>query len=165
MLDLLNKLSTELINNHRTIDCGGCCVVAAQVAKYLSKLVPVQIVTGNGMWADRIDAALDDIRPYINSNSKDEWEENGVYFSHVLIEFEYEGEMYAFDSTYGVRRKEEYWSRSQWSRLEGSFLQEEAEAFANDDSWNETFSRLEVPTVRRRITNFFKKHFPQAVTA
>lgn len=162
MLDQLNKLARELLRNHSTIDCGGCCVVAAQMAKYLSHLVPVQIVTGNGSWSAELEDTLDDIRPHINSNNKYEWEENGVHFSHVLIEFEYDGTVYAFDSTHGVRHKEEYWSRSPWTRLEGSFLQEEAESFAKDNSWNEMFDRAEVPIVRRRITNFFKKHFPAA---
>lgn len=158
LIDSLNKLADELITNHPRVDHGGCCVVAAQMARYLSTIVPTRIVAGIG-WCGDPDADLDHIRNVIDDpKSKMDWEMKGVDFHHVLIEFEHNGETYTFDSTDGVKRRDEFWENQRAiTPADGEFLVDEARSFADEDSWNPMFSRREVPTVRRRITNFFRK--------
>lgn len=123
----LKDLSSELIGNHPTADCGGCCVVAAHVARYLSQHVPTKIVVGNYRRAD-----LDKIRPNTNPLNKDEWEENGIDFDHVLVEFKEGNRWYTFDSTYGVKQRNTYWSvYSNWIKVKGTLTIKEATALAN----------------------------------
>ena len=160
LLEMLNDLAKEIKGKYDTIDCGGCCVAAAQVAKYLQNIVPTRIVAGNS-WKGRND--IDEIRDFVHAaerNSKRAWERNGVDFGHVLIEFEFEGKTYAFDCSHGAVPAEEMWRDLPWTRLDGSFEQQEAEAFANEESWNSMFNRRHVPDVRRRITRFFLANFP-----
>lgn len=148
----LKELSSKLIDNHPFVDYGGCCVVAAHVAKHLSKHVPVRVVVGN-----YDDADLDEIRPNINPLDMREWEANGVGFEHVLVEFKENGRWYTFDSTHGVKRRAEFWgSYCFCEKAEGCLTIKEATALASSGyGWNSTFDRHEIPTIRRRIGRFF----------
>lgn len=164
MIELLRSLASELIENHPFVDNGGCCVVAAQIAKHLEQRnIPNRIVCADWSLTNDGNVNLDDIRPNIDPKNKHDWEENGVGFVHVLVEFDHDGKTYTFDSTDGVLEVDEFWEKSASGnlnrfRLDGHFTVEEATAMANTNSWNPMFDRGQIPIVRRRITRFFNKH-------
>ena len=154
LIHKLNELAEELIGNHPAVDHGGCCVVAAQMAKHLSRHVPVNIIALHCPWEEDGNRDLNEIRPNINPLSMDDWYENGIDFHHILIEFKHGNRWFVFDATSGVEPRKGVERR----RHDGSFTLEEATALANEDDWNPEFDRDEIPVVRRRVTKFFNKH-------
>lgn len=153
LYDKLNDLASDLVANHPNVDYGGCCVVAAHVAKYLTQYIDTRIVIGQ----DYSDIKnLNHIRQNINTLNKREWEDNNIDFAHVLVEFKCNGQWFVFDSTYGVMEKKEHWNKSRWKRNKGEITVEEATSLANTPTWNSEFDRDEIPEVRRLIDNFFE---------
>ena len=150
LLDKLEALANELDSHYYYINQGGCCVVAAHVAKALQKHMPVRISVSN--LCDNYD--IDEIRKtLVDTNCKEEWEDNGIDFAHVVAEFMMNDEWHAFDTDHGVMLADEYWQVAECNnRNAGYFTIEEAMALANTDSWNSTFERDQIPSMRWRIT-------------
>lgn len=152
---MLNQLSEIIITNHPTVDYGGCCVVAAHVAKYLSKIVPTQIVL-----SDDNAVNLTKVRKLVNNSLKKAKWDRHIGFAHVLVEFKYKNRWYAFDATNGVVKRSSFWKdRVFYEKAKGHLTIEEASSFANTDrGWNHMFDRDEIPELRRSITKFFKRN-------
>jgi hypothetical protein len=152
LINTLNNLAAATIKRHPHVDHGGCCVVAAHVGKRLQeKNIPVRIRVLNNPWMGNA-PDLDEAREQIsNSLDKWEWEQSDVDFYHVIVEFEYDGKKYAYDSTDGVREIDEV-HHEDGVLLDGAMTVEEARALADVDDWNPMFNRDQVSTVRRRIT-------------
>lgn len=93
------------------LNAGGCCVYAAHVAERLAKLgVPVWGVVG--MWgAHENGYNANEIRERIIEEGGDPldvgaWNDNGVEFNHVLIQFVHRGRVWLHDSN-GTRPVEQ----------------------------------------------------------
>ena len=146
MKDLMNALSKELMDKHPDVDYGGCCVVAAHVAKHLSRYTEVE-VQATDCWID----SFDDLR-----NANPEWLTR-TSFDHVYIRYRENGKWRYFDATDGVRSKgpTSFFA----SRVKGKVTLQEATKLANHNRWNEDFGiETNRPKVRRLITRFFNKH-------
>ena len=155
LIDKLNDLASEIHGRHPMIDHGGCCVVAAHMAKYLAKFTEVKVVCGDDACRN-----LNQIRKRMqNPLDKQEWEDFGINFSHVLVEFRYQGKWYAFDCTNGALPKARHWQVNGWDRCHGHWTIEEATSMANTSyGWNSMFDRSRIPAVRRKIGQFFLRN-------
>lgn len=151
LIATLNNLAKQTIAQHPNVDKGGCCVVAAHIAQRLKALgVEAWVVTGSTWWTGSKN--IDEIRNDVQyNNSKDDWESNGIDFAHVLVEFKWRGRYYAYDSTHGAVIAPHYWNNICWIRNIGSFSVEEAHSFAQDDGWNITFDRDQIPAIVNKI--------------
>lgn len=150
---LANKMS-----NINSLNCGGCCVFATHVAKYLQQHVPVRIVIFNPPDYPSIDSVRTKLK---NPRSARQWYKNGMAFFHILIEFDYEGKTYLCDST-GVFPASNQYTFNGWMELyrtSGSLTMEEASALAaNHRAWNWRFDRRQIPKIKKRISRFFAKY-------
>lgn len=128
------------------INSGGCCVFAAIVTAELQRLgIPARGIVASYNPENHIDK----VRPKINSNSLDEWRENGINFTHVGVEYEIDGTIKHYDSN-GVR--EEGKRLMSWYIYKGRLLLEELKELSRTGrGWNNQFKRKDVPALKRVI--------------
>jgi hypothetical protein len=158
IVDKLNTLGKVVMARYPYINCGGCCVYAAMVAEELQK---------HGIDAKGIVAAysakelntngvtLNSIRPGIKSNTLAEWNNHGVRFNHVGVEFVIKkegkrtGTKKHYDST-GVKRAttELDYMPIYKGRLELADLKALAR---KRKGWNESFNRRSIPALRKLV--------------
>lgn len=153
----LRKLTANLKRNLRYPNSGGCCVIAVEIANHLQKIYPTKI---------RISTEYDDVNdttvPVAASNISDpadgfEWNDNGIYFGHVVVEFKYKGRNYHMD-TGGVSRATGCDPTFGWPFYVGDMTIAHARILARQDEgvWNSTFDRRQIPKMRKLVTEFFK---------
>jgi hypothetical protein len=146
-LDLF--LRNDIRRNHQDINAGGCCVFAAILAKQLNKVGEARIRITD--WATEEDAIIK-ARPKVKRNTLVEWNRHGVHFNHVAIEFKYKGKTYHIDASGVV-------APPRFDFLKGELLLKEATELGDcKKGWNRFFDRKEIPTIKRRVQRFFKKH-------
>jgi hypothetical protein len=155
LLDQLDGLAKKVSSQMKRINHGGCCVYATLVANHLQHIVPTRFVVFHGGWRPDEDLDLDDVRNQVTSNCLLEWNGCGVYFGHVVIEFDYDGKTYHYDS--------EGWTDSDGSicqgsvRIKGYLLKQDADELADDEyGWNDTFDRNQIPKMKRIIDDYFE---------
>ncbi len=161
---ILNALADEVIGKFELLNHGGCCVFAALVARALdNKGYPVQGVafswqadTPSGM-----EKNIDELRPYLTGRHVKAWNDLGIRFGHVGIEF-YDGtDIYRYDSN-GIVDKDAYLEGDPAWR--GKLRIEELEYLATDDgraqgmqAWNDCFDRNHIPELQQLVAKHFKK--------
>ena len=153
----LRELAAKLDRNIRKPNHGGCCVVAVEIAKYLRDIYPtkIRVATDYDEFADN-DVADAAQRVYDHADG-DEWNDNGIYFGHVIVEFKYKGRKYHMD-TNGVKRATAVDPTFGWILYPGELPFKSAKLLAQQDNgvWNYTFDRKQIPKMRMLISNFFK---------
>ena len=132
------------------LNYGGCAVYAALVGRELQRLgVPVGVVV-NGYGG----ANLDEVRLKVTDvGDKGQWNDNGVYFNHVGLEYAINGHAYHCDSEYLSRARH----HPQLNRLyPGRLAVDEAEALADDPiGWNRCFDRRLIPEIKEAVEEAF----------
>lgn len=153
----LKALGSEANEMYPSLNYGGCCVFAAAVAKELrDKGIVVEVITTG--YGDSLEP-LDKIRETLMNNrmsikSIDNWQRHGVSFGHVAVRFRIGKRWYTYDSDI-MRRGKTHFGLPYYKAHPGSYTVEEAIAFASkEDGWNPSFSRHDVPGVRKLV----KKH-------
>lgn len=151
----LDLFMGEIESKYPDINCGGCCVFAALIGKYLEKQgIPVRIRAAS-MDGDN-GANLTEIRKEIRRNNIFVWENYGVEFNHVIVEFDYKGETYHCDAT-GVHYEDSVDPAFGWYLQDGYISVKDAAELAKAKSgWNPTFDRKLIPSLRKMVDNFFK---------
>lgn len=147
----LNRLGEEVYDRYPNINSGGCCVYAAMVVAELNKLnIPAKGIVAS--YSSLASKSIDKIRPLIEKNTLDEWQKNGVSFSHVGVEFTLNGKKKHYD-TGGVRKagKELDHMPIYKGRLE--YIELRALA-AKKYGWNTCFNRRDIPELRRLVKSF-----------
>lgn len=145
----LNNLGKKVEATVDGVNSGGCCVFAAEVAQYLSKLVPVQIKVVAG-WCNN--TPIDIVRSKVSNNTPSEWNRKGLDFYHVVIQFELNGNLHIYDSN-GVVKYSDFES----DLIPGSLTLEEASELAGEArGWNSRFERDQIPRVRRLVREAFE---------
>ena len=145
----LNKLGKEVIKKYPYLNHGGCCVYAALVAEALL----LHKINCNGIVASdrvkRTDATIDTARQNVKRNALHEWQDNGISFSHIGLEFEHNGVKRHYD-TNGVKRagKSFDYMPIYQGRLNIVELQKLAGRKAG---WNESFNRRYISAIRRIV--------------
>lgn len=156
LIDRLNALAKVVNYNIPRVNEGGCAVFASHVAyqlKYGHNLN--HVVLRSGSWMNDDDRSIDDVRQHIPSNATtEEWNDNGVYFGHVIVEFTYKKKKYHYDSHAGVitakgRKK---------TALDGLPLydghlsvEEGMQISSHQEGWNRSFSRRNIPKMIKMI--------------
>lgn len=150
LLDTLNNISKQLKRDINTsINSGGCCVVAAILASHLKNIIPYKIVV-----LDDGCAHIDRVRAELRNNYDiREWNNNGVTFGHVLVEFEYGNATYWVDSNGVHDSLVDMWYGE---ILSGSLTLKEATALAESSKgWCTLFNRDYIP----QIDHIIEMHF------
>jgi hypothetical protein len=153
-VEVFPLLITQL-KNFQFINSGGCGVVAAHVAKRLQHIVPTRIVVFN-----RASIDIDKIRSKLtNTNSSLEWSYHGMAWGHVMVEFDYDGMTYLFDSHNIYPTTQTIHFGGMMLTKSGYVTIDEIVAIASrPTTWNWMFSRSQIPAMKKRIHRFFEKH-------
>lgn len=145
----MNRLAADLRNSFEWINAGGCCPVAAMMADALQQLgVPdVRVLVIDERGQVNID---DNLRAGMyDTNDGFCWNEEGIYFHHVMVGFELHGEQMAWDTEHGVGTAREL--SESWGCYIGDLTYEEAASISQDDIWSYWFDRGQLPGIACKI--------------
>ena len=160
LFEALNTLGQRINKSYPNINNGGCCVYAAAVGEELLKRgVNVRTVVANSYDASlNINKARKGVN---NTNQKDEWNQAGVYFNHVGVEFKLGGKWFLYDSD-GVNPRGK--KLGSYKVHPGFLSVEEAKALAAEaKGWNDSFNRRSIPALKKHIKNFLASALPDKV--
>lgn len=154
VIETLNVLGQKTQKRWKYINSGGCCVFASTVGAELKNMgIPVKGIVSS-YHAAYAKSSIDTIRRRINRHANISiWADNGVYFSHIGIEFELDGKKYHYD-TAGVRPAGKELDRMPLYKGRMT-LKDLRYLAASDDGWNPCFDRKHMPDIER----FVKKSF------
>lgn len=148
----LNKLGRAVSERYPYINNGGCCVYAALVAEALiyHKINCSGIVAS---W-DAGDISIDEVRANVRKNALDEWEYNGVLFSHVGLEFEHNGRIRHYDTSGAKFAKKNFDGMKVYK---GRLRIDELKKLASKrQGWNESFNRRHIPAIREMVKEYLE---------
>lgn len=149
LLKTLDKRLKKIGHTFEYVNYGGCACVAAMLAVALRPKYPIMRIVTAETWSDS-SSNLDEVRPNLMNNyCKNEWSSNGVGFGHLWVEIYVDHEWYALDSD-GVRPVVEMY-KTNYVPAEGSFSIDEVQALADEESWNDTFDRSQIPAIQEYI--------------
>jgi len=156
LVEHLNKLGKEVKKAYPDINYGGCCVYAAIVVKELQKLnVPAQGIVASHA-AEDDDVTIDEVRNIIQYNSVHDWQDNGINFSHVGVEFRVNKTVYHYDTS-GAKKAKGLGTLDGMPVYQGRLTLREMEELAGTDSgWNSTFNRRCIPGLKRLVKASFQ---------
>ena len=154
LIGQLNKLGKAVNEKYPNVNYGGCCVYAALVAEaLLLHNVNVRgIVASRDAWEFNRYNSIDDIRPYIRYHTIDRWQDNGVDFSHIGLEFEVNGKLRHYDSN-GVKRAARHFDNMPVykGRLQ---VYELVKLASRAQGWNSYFNRRHIPKIRALVQEY-----------
>jgi len=159
LIKSLNKLGKRIEKSIDNTNYGGCCVVAVEIAKYLKQHVPVKIrVSYQHIDEEDMDEPLDAVHERVNgSNNAWDWNDWGVSFGHVFVEFEHEGKRYFVDSS-GVKKASAKDPTFKWPVYKGHVpLSTAKKLVANRENWNSSFNRRQIPSIRKMVREIFEQ--------
>lgn len=150
--ELAHILKTNLVKPNQ----GGCCLIAVEIAKHLSSIYPTKIRVCSD-YDDGETNVLDVANRVHDPSDLYEWNDNGIYFGHVIVEFEYRGHIYHMD-TNGVKRAKPVDPSFGWILYPGDIPVKSAKSLAGikTGAWNSAFDRKQIPTLRKLVKHFFK---------
>lgn len=146
---LAKQLGTTLIQPNR----GGCCVIAAEVAAQLEKIVPTRIRVSNDDCEAEDNANLNQMVDYLGPQVDDHnaWNDAYIFFGHVIVEFDYQGKTYHMDTS-GVRLAKKRDPSFNWPMYDGHLPLHAAKALADiPGNWNKKFNRDQIPHLRKMV--------------
>ena len=151
ILDELQDFAVEMDEKYPNMNFGGCCVFASLFAKRMIDLIPtIKIVVEDRVTGNS--CSIDDVRNNIENNTVNDWYDNGIDFTHVLIQFEYQGEIFWYDAN-GIHT-----DMVEFELVDGYLGILEALELVNDnEGWNPSFNRKDIPNIKRDIYNFHRR--------
>lgn len=157
LISQLNQLGAYAQLQIPNLNNGGCCVFAAMVARELRDMgvkvggVPIADI----MWGDPTWGNVDEARANVSDpGCSEQWEENGIAFSHVGLEVEIGDAVYYFDSR-GLRSFDAPMRYPEWKPLPGRLTVEEMEALAErPHNWNWKFDRTNIPYLKQIVEDY-----------
>ena len=148
----LNKLGKVVMASYPYINHGGCCVYAAMIVSALHKhKIKAEgiVASWSALGMNRAGQSIDTVREAVKKNKICEWQDNGISFSHVGVEFEVDGKKYHYDSKGAKRAKREFDGMPIYKgRLK---LQEMRGLAGRKEGWNDTFDRKDIPALRQLV--------------
>lgn len=160
LIEMLNALGEEAETTINNLNSGGCAVFAAHVGyhlKYRAGISNVRLRIGHS-FADECDQipTIEEARKNTHSNANaHDWNDVGVHFGHVIVEFELDDRVYHYDSS-GVTRAAGVTENFGFVLHKGALTIEEGLQIACDPSgWNSSFNRSQIPTTIDIISRHF----------
>ena len=134
------------------INWGGCAVSAAILARHLLPHVDNLKIAAYDNWRST-ENNVERARRKVKHNTVRDWNAAGIAFSHVWIEFEWNGRWYALDSD-GMRSR--FAMHEQWGiPFEGSFTVQEMNVLTRHQrGWNPMFERDQIPAMRKYANKY-----------
>jgi len=158
LIKLLSDVAKRVNEKIPGINSGGCCVFAAEVYPYLKGLGLKPKIRV----ADRFivkECTIEKVRRKVNDRGNiDDWNDNGLWFGHVVCEFEYKGKSYFFDSKKVYVKKEECEGVLKFNLYKGNLTYNEGVMLASSSrGWNRSFDRKQIQKMRDTLEKQFRK--------
>lgn len=163
LVAFLNELGDKANKKFPSLNWGGCCVFAGLVATELEKRgYPVQGRVASGEAGKPRSQSITDVRKKVTANTSNQWNQHGIYFGHIGIEF-YDGvNVFMYDSNGCVSPEE---LLDGMHSFEGRLTVQELTELWQDNgptrgysiSWNTTFDRNNIPDLEKLIKSHFKR--------
>ncbi len=157
LLNKLEKLSLEMTRKIKRINYGGCAVVAYAIATRIGIKTKVKV---SGYNANYYKTSLNKIEKTfkekydIDDPNLDDWDDRGVDFNHVFIEFKYEGKSYYWDSD-GLTDANG-WDCEGEKVYNGDISMRTIRNLAGkSNGWNTRFNRNDIPKLFKIIDKYF----------
>ncbi len=156
LFDTLNRLGTKIQDKYEMINNGGCCVYASIVGRELVRRgVRTRILVAASY--DNIDIR-EKKKKIQDIQNISEWNQNGIYFSHVGLSFQFGKSWFHYD-THGVKAPDG--KLGSFVLYKGYLTVGEGVILASSDrGWNTSFDRDDIPAIDKKITKFFNKNIP-----
>jgi hypothetical protein len=158
VINRVNQLCSDVDNSISYLNWGGCAVFAAFMGQCLEAYGDVKIAIGSMNDVD----SLDDVRENLEANVLQCWNDAGVDFTHVIVEFSYNGVKYHIDSS-GAHPPDIQTHVGQWSIPKGRLSVSEITALAADGGWNKRFDRVQIPKMKKMFDDAFAHLFQQGL--
>jgi hypothetical protein len=158
LLDKLNVLGQDVYDKFPYINHGGCCVYARAVAEallqYRIKAKGIVSAYGAKTW-DQKHMALGNTRRKVKTNTTFEWNEHGVCFAHVGLEFTYRGKVWHYDTDGCHLKTDELYGMVIYrGRLS---LEEMKDLTTGNQGWNTLFDKKHIPAVSKMVRQALQK--------
>lgn len=156
LLRMLIKLGDEVNQQHPTINSGGCCFFAFNVAKELESIgIEAEVITP----ILKNSKSPKQVRKKINTPF--DWVANGLCINHLGVRFRTkEGHIYSYDSCRLSANSKVFSDNNIPVNVpfgDGMTPKEAEELYYTDDIWNPKFNVEECPYVESII----KRHFQE----
>jgi len=169
IIQILNDLGRKVEQTVPDINYGGCGVFAGQVAamlQYVDRVENVCVRVGCTYGVDnknRVDQVLEESNA-VKGEIGNILSENGIYNGHLVVQFDYEGVTYYYDTTGVVPAKGDFVPRSFDRRLslyQGALTAETTLDYADETAhWNSCFDRKMIP----KLTRIIETHIGEAAS-
>lgn len=156
LFDTLNELGQRINRWYPYINYGGCCVFAALVGQeLLARNIRARVIIAQGYDHTNVEEVRQKVKNIFDMH---EWQDNGVSFSHVGLEFHFRGQYWHYD-TNGVHKKSTKLDHMKINP--GRLTVADAKILADKgNDWNDVFDRRSIPRLRRHIKKFFAAKMP-----
>jgi hypothetical protein len=159
ILSQLKKLGKRINSDFSNINDGGCAVFAAAVIKELeekgiSAYARVCSPICEKNYGKSVTYARENSRPRSLKHGRD-WNDMGVRFHHVVVEFTINGIHYFYDSD-NLRRNSPRFTG--YHVRKGQISPKEIQQIAHDGTvrWNDCFDRKHVPEVQKTVEEYIR---------
>lgn len=151
LIKKLNQTGIAVSRKYPYINHGGCCVYAALVAEALlmHNIQSLGIVAAWDAEYFNKHNTIDNVRRYVKHNVLWRWQDHGVSFSHIGLEFEIGGKLLHYD-TNGVKNASNTFDEIEIykGRLQIDDMRQLARKAAG---WNDSFNRRHIPAIRKIV--------------
>ena len=149
----LSELSDVISNEIENVTWGGCCVFASLAGQKIQQFCDVKVIVYSNKDITGVD--IENVRPLIDPTDVDEWNSNGVYFGHVVLEIDDGYNIYHYDSCDVYPADNSICPGL--DRIPGYLTVEEATILASTpNGWNICFNRDNIPKMEEIVNDFFE---------
>ena len=147
----LTNLARRVNEQISHLNCGGCGFFASLVARELENIpgvegVTIRIGSHGGDDADTLRQDFDSIRPLLRSNTVTEWNKWGIHIGHAIVQFNWEGRTYHYDSNF-LLSASEHTRTGGYPLYASGMTHKEMWEMCQSEGWNPFFDRGQVGDV------------------
>lgn len=164
LIKMLNALAKDVEGNIHRVNWGGCGMFASQVAFQLKHVLNVKdVVLRVGDYESNDgEESINNVRNHIKKNTVGHWNQAGIYFGHIIVEFRYRNKLYHYDTYGGVIAAQDVTKMNGYPLYQDHMTIEEGLQLAYCRSgWNTCFDRDQIP----KMLGIIYKHVEQELHA
>ena len=153
----LHHALIEVYCEYSYINSGGCGVVAGIIGEYLARTTDVRIVVAAYDYnVEKQELSFSDIKTLLPTDpSINNWEQYGVHFNHVWVEFLYKNKWYSVDTENISDDADNMYSH--WEPYQERISVETINQLSNNtEGWNWLFDRAQIPSIKRALNKKLK---------
>lgn len=161
--DFLENLGKKVSKNIFALNCGGCCVYSSLVGEKIKAFFPfiwvrLRVANKNINKMRNINSFKKELKINNEMPNVDDWNAVGVYFEHIVLEIKYKKRKLLCDSNMVIPYTNTLNYGEGVYQIFGGYLtlKEGLELAQDNNGWNWTFDRGQIPKLKRIIKKEFE---------